>query len=294
MKNIVISKAFIESYWNNFIEKAMSHKYIRKIPNSKGGFYYIYAKDFAKPIKVLSTVFGLKEEKITDAYEKNNIQEAYGVNKQGFAAHLLEYLSNRATWNKFFSDKFNRERFKIPENKQTTNEGKTAVKNSEIKNNGKTTDNSGKEHNKDGEVKTKWNNSLMRKIYSMYNKIPEDSKIENQNNGGALSVGDMVSYNGRVGKITKDFQNGLYFVNFDDGGMGRLNASELTNIDQTSQEATDKADKNGEEIKADDPTLNTSNETVAEVTSNYEDEVTKEKERYREKVAVMDENEKKH
>lgn len=159
---------------------------------------------------------------------------------------MLEYLSNRATWNKFFSDKFNRERFKIPENKQTTKEGKTAVKNSEIKNNGKTTDNSGKEHNKDGEVKTKWNNSLMRKIYSMYNKIPEDSKIESQNNGGALSVGDKVSFNGRVGRITKDFQNGLYFVNFEDGGMGRLNASELTNMDQTSKEATDKADANGE------------------------------------------------
>ena len=166
-KVTVISKAFYEKYWDNYIEKAMSHKYIRKIPNSKGGYYYIYPKDFAKPLKVLLSIFGMKEEKIDDSYKNNNIQEVYGVNKQGFAAHLLEYLTNKATWNKFFGDKFNRDRYKTPiktESKKTTE--KTDVKESEIKNNGKTTDKTNKEHNetKEKDFKSKWNIIVKYKI----------------------------------------------------------------------------------------------------------------------------------
>lgn len=270
MKTTIISKAFVEKYWDNYIEKAMSHKYIRKIPNSKGGYYYIYPKDFAKPMKVLLSIFGMKEEKIDDSYKNNNIQEVYGVNKQGYAAHLLEYLSNKGAWNKFFGDKFNRDRYKTPiktESKKTTE--KTNVKESEIKNNGKTTDKTNKEHNetKEKDFKSKWNNSLMRKIYSMYNPIPEDKVTDTKQN---QESGDKVSFNGNVGTITKDYGNGMVFVKFDNGGMGRFKKTDLQNLAPSNQEVANEADAKGDEIKENDSTLNTSNDTVAEVTTNYE------------------------
>lgn len=276
-KITVISKAFMEKYWDDYIEKAMSHKYIRKIPNSKGGYYYVYPKDFAKPMKVLLSIFGMKEEKIDDSYKNNNIQEAYGVNKQGYAAHLLEYLSNKGAWNKFFSDKFNRDRYKTPiktESKKTTE--KTNVKESEIKNNGKTTDKTNKEHNetKEKDFKSKWNNSLMRKIYSMYNPIPEDKVTDTKQN---QESGDKVSFNGKVGKITKDFGNGFVFVNFENGGMGRFKKTDLQLLNPSNQEVSNEADAKGDEIKENDPTLNTSNDTVAEVTTEYENKESVEK-----------------
>lgn len=268
-KVTVISKAFYEKYWDNYIEKAMSHKYIRKIPNSKGGFYYIYPKDFAKPMKVLLSIFGMKEEKIDDSYKNNNIQEVYGVNKQGYAAHLLEYLSNKGAWNKFFGDKFNRDRYKTPiktESKNTTE--KTNVKESEIKNNGKSTDTTNKEHNStEKDFKSKWNNTLMRKIYSMYNPIPEDKVTDTKQN---QESGDKVSFNGNVGTITKDYGNGMVFVKFDNGGMGRFKKTDLQNLAPSNQEVANEADAKGDEIKENDPTLNTSNDTVAEVTTEYE------------------------
>ena len=116
MAKLVILKSILDSYYDNMIEKSTTHKYIRRVPKSSGkGYNYFYPSDFKKPIKALLSFFGMKEETINNAYKNNNIQEAYGVTKQGFAQHVLEYLTNRKTWNTFFANKENRERYKIPE-----------------------------------------------------------------------------------------------------------------------------------------------------------------------------------
>lgn len=279
-KRIVVRKDVLENVWDSFIEKAIrSHKYIRKIPNSKGGFYYVYPSDFKKPIKALLSIFGMKEEQIDNAYKNNEIKQAYGASKEVFASHLMEYLTNRATWNKFFSDKFNRDKYKTPVKfEPKKSELKEKVQNGEIKNNGKVTDKTGKEHNetKEKDFKSKWNNSLMRKIYSMYNPIPEDKKVENSENRVS---GESVSFNGKVGKITKDFGNDYVFVQFDGGGMGRFKKTDLQNLNPTNQEVVNESDINGDEIKENDSSLNTTNvvnqdfanETDAEKTQEEKD-----------------------
>jgi hypothetical protein len=112
-----LEKAFGESNggWDD-IQKALSHKYIRKIPKPNGGkgWYYIYYEAFKKPLLALKTIFGLKTEKIDRDYEKHNIQKTYGADKKTFAAHILEYLSNRLKWNTIFSKKGNREKYTKP------------------------------------------------------------------------------------------------------------------------------------------------------------------------------------
>ena len=116
MAKLVILKSFMDSYYDTMIEKSTSHKYIRRVPKSNGkGYNYFYPEDFKKPMKALLSFFGMKEDKIDKAYENNNINQAYGVTKQSFAQHVLEYLTNRKTWNTFFANKANRDRYKIPE-----------------------------------------------------------------------------------------------------------------------------------------------------------------------------------
>jgi len=56
-------KAFGESFggWDD-IQKAYSHKYIRRIPKKSGkGWYYIYAETFKKPFLALHTDFRHKD-----------------------------------------------------------------------------------------------------------------------------------------------------------------------------------------------------------------------------------------
>lgn len=215
MTKIVVKKSLFDR-WNEYIEKAggRSHKYIRKIPNSKGGWNYIYPADFKKPIKALLSIFGMKEEKIDNAYEKNDIQNLYGASKETFAAHILEYLSNRAKWNNFFSDKKTRESYKAP--------GKT------------TGGNKTKTPGTSKEDKQEWNKSLMRKIYSLYNKIPEDKNTPADNS--LINAGDKVTMNGRTGVVQAIQNNGMGFVKFDDGGMGRFNLNDMQKIETETPE----------------------------------------------------------
>ena len=64
----------------------------------------------------------------------------------------------------------------------------------------------------------------------MYNSVPED-KTENNPGIDTIKVGDKVSYNGRVGEVTKDFENGMMFVKFENGGMGRFAVKDLQKMD---------------------------------------------------------------
>ena len=114
---INIKKSFGESFggWDD-IQKAFSHKYIRRIPKKSGkGYWYVYAETFKKPFIALKTFFSMKQERIDQDYDKHSIQKTYGADKKTFAAHILEYLSNRLKWDNIFSFKANRLKYKKPE-----------------------------------------------------------------------------------------------------------------------------------------------------------------------------------
>jgi|GEM_PF-3912380 len=237
-----VSKTFAKMYWDNFIEKSgRSHKYIRRIPKKAGkGYNYIYPKDFKSPLKTLMAIFGIKEEKITDAYVRNNIESAYGVTKNEFGAHVLEYLSNKKVWDKFFSDKFNRDRYKTPSNKkEKSSNSKQKIIDQEKKEKQTLTSNDEKN------FETKWNNSLMRKIYSMYNSVPEDKKVE-LNNTLDFDIGDKVSFNGATGSITNLVSDKMVMVKFDDGKVARLFVKDLQKLNPTNQEVANEAEENGQ------------------------------------------------
>lgn len=246
MAKLVVLKSFMEKWYDNMIEKSTAHKYIRRVPKSTGkGYNYFYPKDFAKPMKALLSFFGMKEESVDNAYKNNNIQAAYGVTKQGFAQHVLEYLTNRKTWNAFFANKNNRDRYKTPE--KPVKESETVKVSEKIIEGGRTKEKITVEEKetKEKNFKSTWNRSLMRKIYSMYNSIPED-KAESKPGLESIKVGDSVSYNGQSGKVEKDFENGLVFVKFDNGGMGRFFVKDLQKLNPTSEEVTETATENAE------------------------------------------------
>ena len=260
MAKLVILKSFMESYYDNLIEKSTTHKYIRRVPKSTGkGYNYFYPEDFKKPLKALLSFFGMKEDKIDKAYENNNINQAYGVTKQSFAQHVLEYLTNRKTWNTFFANKANRDKYKVPE-KAGVKEKETVKVSEKVIEGGKTVEKVTEQvtETKEKNFKSSWNRSLMRKIYSMYNSVPED-KTENKAGIDTIKVGDSVSYNGRVGKVTKDFENGMVFINFENGGMGRFAVKDLQKMDVTSDEVTEST-----ELNAAEQNVNGTNEAVQE------------------------------
>ena len=266
MAKLVILKSFMESYYDDMIEKSTTHKYIRRVPKSTGkGYNYFYPSDFKKPMKALLSFFGMKEDTVDKAYTNNNIQQSYGVTKQGFAQHVLEYLTNRKTWNTFFANKANRDKYKVPEKPETKE--KVEVKEKVIEG-GNTKEKVSVEvkETKEKNFKSSWNRSLMRKIYSMYNKVPEDN-IENKAGINSIKVGDSVSYNGRVGKVTKDFENGMMFVNFENGGMGRFAVKDLQKMDVTADEVTESTELNAAEQE-----VNGTNEAVQEDVEEVFDE----------------------
>ena len=266
MAKLVISKSLFESYYDNLIEKSTTHKYIRRVPKSTGkGYNYFYPEDFKKPMKALLSFFGMKEDTIDKAYKNNNIQQSYGASKQNFAQHVLEYLTNRKTWNTFFANKANRDKYKVPEKPETKE--KVEVKEQVIEG-GKTKEKVAVEvkETKEKNFKSSWNRSLMRKIYSMYNKVPEDN-IENKAGIDSIKVGDKVSYNGRVGTVTKDFENGMMFVNFENGGMGRFAVKDLQKMDVTADEVTESSELNAAEQE-----VNGTNEAIQEDVEEVFDE----------------------
>ncbi|MDR0474934.1 MAG: N-6 DNA methylase, partial [Treponema sp.] len=157
-------KAFGESTggWDD-IQKALSHKYIRRIPKKNGkGYWYIYAETFLKPLVALKTFFGLQPKSVDETYEKNDIKKDFGTDKKTFAAHILEYLSNKIKWDTFFAKKENQDGYKAP--RKSPPAGK--------KEGGKGGGGVDKNRNQD-DNKIVLNRSLMRKIWGIYNKTEE-------------------------------------------------------------------------------------------------------------------------
>jgi hypothetical protein len=99
------------------LNKAMGHKYLRRWPDPRNPkkWRYLYPSDFLHPLKALFSLFSFKKEKIDDDYTKNDIQNEYGASKKTFAAHVLEYFSNKLNWDSFFAKKENRDKYKAPQ-----------------------------------------------------------------------------------------------------------------------------------------------------------------------------------
>jgi hypothetical protein len=189
MKLVVKSK-----FADQFLQKAFGHKYIRKIPKRTGqGWYYIYQESFQKPILALKTIFGFKEDKISDEYEKNNIKKEFGADKKTFAAHILEYLTNKVKWDTFFSKKENREKTAKPVKMDAVKQGSNEKLGADSGGQGELTF---EKKPKTTDDKPTLNRTLMRKVYSIYNK-PEEKENEREerkdnveSGSGELPAGD--------------------------------------------------------------------------------------------------------
>jgi hypothetical protein len=177
------------------LKKALSHKYIRRWPDPKNPkkWRYLYPSDFLKPLLALKSLFQFKEEKLNKAFEENNIQKEYGADKKTFAAHILEYLSNKIKWDTFFANKKNRDQNKKPRKMESG-----GVKAGGGVGSGKA---GGPDSPADGKIQEKidkkgkggynLNRSLMRKVWSIFNK-EEERADERDNTGtgqGKLSAG---------------------------------------------------------------------------------------------------------
>jgi hypothetical protein len=160
------------------IEK--SFKYIRRWMGNNGKWRYLYPKDLTKPFAALKRLFGLADKRVSSEYTKNNIKGEFGADKQTFAAHVLEYLSNRFKWDKIFSVKENREKYTKPV-KQNDVAAAAAVERINddgqpglFKEDGDKTSKDKKAKAKDKEQKTNIiNRSLMRRVWGIYNPKKE-------------------------------------------------------------------------------------------------------------------------
>ena len=148
------------------IQKALSHKYIRRIPKKSGkGYWYIYSETFKKPFQFLLNVFNLSKERIDKEFEQQHIEKEYGADKQTYCAHILEYLTNRAKWDTIFAQKEKREQYKKAVNVKKTKTAHTE----KVGDNGQQSLFPEKKEKKQSDTLV-INRSLMYKVWSLYNK----------------------------------------------------------------------------------------------------------------------------
>jgi hypothetical protein len=180
-KNVELAGSLKKSFggstldWDS-IEKAFSHKYIRRWMGKNGKWQYLYPNDLLKPIAALKRLFGLEEKKVNDDYDKNNIKKEYGADKKTFAAHVIEYLSNRLKWDNIFRVKENREKYEKPVKQKDV---AAAVAVEKINDDGGPSLFKEKAPPKAGII----NRSLMRKVWGIYNSQKElDGSEESADN----------------------------------------------------------------------------------------------------------------
>ncbi len=160
---------FIERYrrhteWEE-IQKSLSHKYIRRYPKKSGkGWNYVYEDSWKHPFKALLECFGIKKAKVEKDFTANNINKDYGVDKETFAAHVLEYFTNKVKWDNLFSKKEKRDKYKKPETqKEVTERLQASEKAPKEKKNGD---------------KMVVNRSLMRKVWTLYSVAGQRAEAE--------------------------------------------------------------------------------------------------------------------
>lgn len=150
---------FLEQYrahqeWDA-IQKSRPVKYIRRYPKTSGkGWNYVYKNSWKHPFKALLECFGITSKRIDDTYS-NEIKTKYGADKKTFAAHVLEYFTNKIKWDNLFSKKEVREKYRNPV-KQEDVQGRTKAFSEK------------KETQNPIEDKMVINRSLMRKVWSIY------------------------------------------------------------------------------------------------------------------------------
>ena len=163
----MIGIKFLERWrtkWNE-INKARSVKYIRRYPKKTGkGYNYVYKDSWKHPFKALLECFGIKQKKIEEHYSKHEIKKEFGADKQTFAAHVLEYFTNKIKWDNLFSKKEARDKYKEPVQQKTVQERTKAKSVAEPA--AKTPDGD----------KMIVNRSLMRKVWNIYSV--EGQRIE--------------------------------------------------------------------------------------------------------------------
>ena len=141
----------------NEINKARAVKYIRRYPKKTGkGYNYVYKDSWKHPFKALLECFSIKQKRIEEHYSKHDIKKEFGVDKQTFAAHVLEYFTNKIKWDNLFSKKEARDKYKEPVQQKTVQERARAKSVAEPA--AKTPDSD----------KMIVNRSLMRKVWSIY------------------------------------------------------------------------------------------------------------------------------
>ncbi len=227
----------------NDMEKAQSVKYIRRWPKSTGkGWNYLYPKDFLHPFKVLKEVLGVQEKKIESDYEKNNISKDFGVDKKTFAAHVLEYLTNKTKWDHFFTKKENREKYKKPirQSVLTKNKREQAIGQEPQLD-------LFKEEKKGDSGKIKLNRSLMKRVWSIYNpnaraiekeldfnglnQEPKNEAEEHQNRSQAMMGNQNAKKYGltdsEVAVLDRFFDSYVSYSSYDPKSTGQDNLAEL-------------------------------------------------------------------
>lgn len=172
---------------NETIEKSKkgvrrsNHKYIRVFTGNNGKDEYIYPEDMKNPFKKLLSIFAITKEKIASVFQKEQIEEKYGVDENTFAAHVLEYLTDKAKWDKFFSNPTVAHKNKDPVNLNKKKADTT-------KQDEKTAEDKKTEEKKELEKKMTINRSLMRKIWGIFNPAKEQDSEAMFNSGSGVSV----------------------------------------------------------------------------------------------------------
>ena len=153
---IFLKRHRVRDEWGE-IEKSLSHKYIRRFPKKTGkGYNYVYADSWKHPLKALLDCFGVSRKKIDDTYESGGIKKDYGADKKTFAAHVLEYFTNKTKWDALFSRKEARDKYRRPESQDA------------VKERSKATGISAPKRKRPDADKMTINRSLMRKVWSIY------------------------------------------------------------------------------------------------------------------------------
>lgn len=165
-------------FTNESVEKSTkgvrrsNHKYIRVFTGNNGKDEYIYPEDMKNPFKKLLSIFAITKEKISGVFQKEQIEENYGVDENTFAAHVLEYLTDKAKWDKFFSNPTVAHKNKVPVNLNKKSGEKKPVTES-----------------KETEKKRPTiNRSLMRKVWAIFNPAKEQDSEAMFNSGSGVSV----------------------------------------------------------------------------------------------------------
>ncbi|MCQ2577524.1 MAG: hypothetical protein MJ176_03220 [Treponema sp.] len=209
-----------------------SHKYIRVFTGNNGKDEYIYPEDMKNPFKKLLSIFAITKEKISSVFKKERIEENYGVDENTFAAHVLEYLTDKAKWDKFFSNPTVAHKNKKPVN---LNKKKPGVKTEDKK----------VAEKKETEKKMTVNRSLMRKIWGIFNPAKEEDSEAMFNSGNTESVipaeEKIKDFVGR--KTSIDKKSGITTMKWPDGREIKTDAKgnviyDSTNIGPVEEVAT--------------------------------------------------------